>query len=204
MTESFNEDINSSNDANINNFLLIKNALNEIEDSNFDNAIELTNKGIEKYPNYPALLFLHAKALLGKDRNREAEETVRNGAELLGCEPTLEYYLKLIPPAEEETDQVSEPEQDDVNLTELADQLSSAKMDILHGQDETANVGIDAQPIPPGRSLVSETLARIYFSQENYKEAKEIYETLIEIQPEREDYYKRKLSEINTKMGIPS
>ena len=55
-----------------------------------------------------------------------------------------------------------------------------------------------------GRSLVSETLARIYVSQENYKEAREIYETLIEIQPEREDYYKEKLAEINSKTGAVS
>ena len=53
----------------------------------------------------------------------------------------------------------------------------------------------------PLKGLVSETLASIYMNQSNYKEAKAIYRTLIDIQPEREEYFMTKISEINLKMS---
>lgn len=49
----------------------------------------------------------------------------------------------------------------------------------------------------PGKSLVSETLAKIYFNQGNYNEALSIYETLLEIQPEKSDYFKAQIDKIN-------
>ena len=130
----------------------------------------------------------------------------------MGFQDTSEYYLNLIPETDvevstENIDHPSEIEPKPTNnneLLELADKLSNAKMDILQAHDTTADIKRNTEnDSPPSseRSLVSETLARIYFNQENYSEAKEIYETLIQIQPERTDYYQRKLEEIEMKLG---
>ena len=51
-----------------------------------------------------------------------------------------------------------------------------------------------------GKSLVSETLAKIYFNQGNYRQALSIYETLIEIQPEKKDYYEDMIAQIKDKL----
>lgn len=108
-------------------------------------------------------------------------------------------------PIDENTEEISNaPVKDEVDLDELADKLSNAKMDTPRDHEAPATPKKESQQEPtysPGRGLVSETLARIYVSQGNYKEAIEIYETLIEIQPEREDYYEKKLDEIKMKRG---
>jgi len=129
---------------------------------------------------------------------------------------------KVVPQKEEETESVlveeihddktdeivvaSEPEEQDVDLEDLANKLSSAKMDMPRDREAKVQPEKESEPKTSSspRGLVSETLARIYVSQENYKEAIEIYETLIEIQPEREDYYRKKLEEIEMKRGNKS
>lgn len=107
---------------------------------------------------------------------------------------------------EEEEHVVPQPEKKDVDLEELADKLSSAKMDMPRDHDAPVQPKKESEPEPSNspRGLVSETLARIYVSQGNYKEAIEIYETLIEIQPERVDYYRKKLEEIEMRRGNKS
>ena len=96
-----------------------------------------------------------------------------------------------------------QPEKQEVDIEDLANKLSKAKMDMPRDHDVLVQPKKESEPEPSysPRGLVSETLARIYVSQENYKEAIEIYETLIEIQPEREDYYREKLNEIEMKRG---
>lgn len=96
-----------------------------------------------------------------------------------------------------------QPEKQEVDIEDLANKLSKAKMDMPRDHDAPVHPKKESEHEPSysPRGLVSETLARIYVSQENYKEAIEIYETLIEIQPEREDYYREKLNEIEMKRG---
>ncbi len=111
-------------------------------------------------------------------------DTVKSNDNKISEEP-------VVPPTEKE----------DVNLEELANKLSNAKIDMPRDHDAPVQPQKETEPRPSysPRDLVSETLARIYVSQENYKEAIEIYETLIEIQPERKDYYLKKLEEIEVK-----
>ncbi len=88
-------------------------------------------------------------------------------------------------------------------LEELADKLKTAKIEINQENYSKSNDAIQSESeeeFRPLKGLVSETLASIYINQSNYKEAKAIYETLIDIQPEREEYFKTKLSEIESKM----
>lgn len=49
--------------------------------------------------------------------------------------------------------------------------------------------------------VVTETLARIYVSQGNFKGALKIYEKLKELDPERSEYFQDKINEIKTQVG---
>lgn len=186
----------------------------EFKNQNHEKALQILFDGLDKFPNYPAAHILIGKIRLEQNQNTEAEDAIKKGLELLSFQPTSNHYLTMIPKIEINvvSEQVEELEveeniEQNEDLAELADKLSTAKMDVPYLSEE--KVESDKERTKPSqsysnRSLVSETLARIYISQENYKEAKEIYETLIEIQPERKDYYKRKLAEINSKTGAVS
>ena len=217
------------NNSNLNNETLFftRFAENEINNGNVEKAIDILQNGIHKFSNYPSSYLLYGEALLTIGKVHEAKNAFQTGIDLIGFQDTSDYYLNLIPDTDEnippeniEVPPVNEdnslenvdalaeienkPAENENELVELADQLSNAKMDIPHTQSAPPEIKKDVEndsSFSPGRSLVSETLARIYFSQENYSEAKEIYETLIQIQPEREDYYQRKLEEIEMKIG---
>lgn len=219
--------MDSNFDSNSDTLLFTRLAENEINNDRVEEAIDILKIGIQNFPNYPSSYFLYGKALLTIGNIDEAKNAFTSGINLIGFQDTSDYYLSLIPETVDDTlhkntnlptvnkdvtfenvDASSEIESNRAdnqnNLIELADQLSNAKMDIPHVENHSTELKKDTEKDSPnsaGRSLVSETLARIYFSQENYNEAKEIYETLIEIQPEREDYYQRKLEEIDLKIG---
>ena len=134
---------------------------------------------------------------------------MQTGIDFLGFQDTADYYINLIPKFDaplivQEAEEIK-VEKDD--LLVLADKLKNAKMDVQHINESSTHTPKETGNTPsrsPDRGLVSETLARIYFSQENYNEAKEIYEKLIQIQPEREDYYRDKLAEIDMQLGPKS
>ena len=93
---------------------------------------------------------------------------------------------------------------EEVNALEnLENKLKTAKIELdpetdFEPKDEgESKSGDEYKPL---KGLVSETLASIYINQSNYNEAKAIYETLIDIQPEREEYFQYKLSEIDSRM----
>ena len=223
MAEIIDNNSNSNNDTLP--FTIL--AENEINNGNTEKAIDILNNGIQNFSNYPSSYLLYGEALLTIGKVHEAKDAFKTGTDLLGFQDTTDYYMNLIPETDEDTPpeitEVSQidkdislenvdapaeienkPAENENELVELADQLSNARMDIPHAQVTPTEIKKDTEndsPLSPGRSLVSETLARIYFSQENYSEAKEIYETLIEIQPEREDYYRNKLEEIEMKLG---
>ena len=101
---------------------------------------------------------------------------------------------------------VNEKEQgkfEDEQLEELADKLKVAKIEVDYSTtnpNQDSNTKEETTEFKPLKGLVSETLASIYFEQSNYKEAKAIYETLIDIQPERKDYFNKKIAEVVSKM----
>ncbi len=58
------------------------------------------------------------------------------------------------------------------------------------GKDEEFEVIVeDKDPEGVNREIVSETLARIYIEQQHYARAKEVYEKLILLNPEKSNYF---------------
>ncbi len=177
-------------------------ASDAIENGNFGEAISILEQGLELFDNYPTAYFLLGKALQKIEKPEEAEKCIEKGELLLSefsnHSATSEVYNNDNV-TEEIIEETAELEDDSDDLEELADRLKVAKIEVNHDEPVVIpeeNTG-DFKPL---KGLVSETLANIYFNQANYKEAKAIYETLVEIQPERKDYFEKRIAEVESHM----
>ena len=180
-------------------------ASDEIEKFNYDNAITILQDGIELFENYPTPYFLLGKVLLKIGNVEESGECFKKGNLLLNNYQTLKYYQNEN--FEKSENKIEQPIVEKSNATDelenLAEVLKTAKINVNIDEDFSNEVPIlpkEHDSFLPPKGLVSETLASIYFDQSNYREAKAIYETLIEIQPEREEHFKSKIADINSRM----
>jgi tetratricopeptide (TPR) repeat protein len=86
----------------------------------------------------------------------------------------------------------------DERLEELAREISSAKI-----SEQMGETFIDNQPskkISESHIIISDTLAKIYTAQGEYKEAIEIYGQLRQKNPEKLEYYNQKIEELKAKL----
>lgn len=86
----------------------------------------------------------------------------------------------------------------DDHLAEIAKKISSARM-----KEPTDDFKYDPpikESLGDSSMIVSETLARIYVTQGEYREALEIYRKLIQKSPSKREYYQQKIREIQTKI----
>ncbi|MFH1194201.1 MAG: hypothetical protein V1720_00735 [bacterium] len=194
----------------------------EIEKNNIHRSIEILEWGMKKFPEYPTAYFIYSKALALGGRISEAKEQVKLGCEIIESDETLEFYLTEIEEIKKSVTDLSvsrrkaffpegvlenisnkpdlnakrQEDESGINeLSSLADKLRKAKMPILSSEiaDEPniGDFGFNEQVI------VSETLAGIYYAQGNLPEAKSIYEKLTHTQPEKADFFRRKIDDIN-------
>jgi tetratricopeptide (TPR) repeat protein len=185
-------------------------------------AISILENGLKYYPDHPLALILMGKALhiIGKDE--EADKIIKQSGELLNSEQTYDYYMKslnlpdkrfslfdlsrgsfFVKSIDEENASESLPEESknnpvsvDDKLGELAEEIMTAKIkrnnDITDTETKENNFTADKS------KLASETLANIYLSQSQKSEAIKVYETLIERNPEKKEYYLVKISAIKS------
>jgi tetratricopeptide (TPR) repeat protein len=185
--------------------LFVRIASDEMEKNHFEDAISILQNGIELYENYPTPYFLLGKIFLKNGDIVEAEECFQKGNSLLNCSKTLNYYKNVNSEIIEDSvyQSVNENKIDSDELEELANVLKSAKIKVNLDEDFSfveSSLPKEADNFLPPKGLVSETLASIYFDQSNYREAKAIYETLIDIQPQRAEHFQKRIAEINSRM----
>ena len=181
-------------------------ASDAINDGDYEKALLILENGIEQFDDYPTPFFLMGDLLIKMGKIVEAKIAFKKGDAILNNSSTLNYYLNINPDIKGtvDTDIDPDPSANKVDaLEKLEDKLQTAKIEIKH--DDYSNADDpkqreSAEEFKPLKGLVSETLASIYLNQSNYKEAKAIYETLIDIHPERELYFMSKLSEIELKI----
>jgi len=174
-------------------------AYDAMNNGDYEEAILILQRGIELFENYPTAYFLLGKALQKVYRDEEADEFFKKGNSLLTGSSAFDYYSNSL----HEVGKEEMPTSDTDELQELADVLQTAKIEVNY-EETNPPFENENEEFKPLKGLVSETLATIYFDQANYKEAKAIYDTLIEIQPEREHYYRTKIFEIESKMRTQS
>lgn len=152
---------------------------------------ETVNYYLEKIENIPADKSsgsLKNKITFFEENYRVEDELKTVQAE----EPKFESTV-----GEKEKTSVSE-----LNLDKLAKELSNATIkpsEELVDESEIEEIQDNDMEFP-GKSLVSETLAKIYFNQGNYREALSIYETLVDIQPAKKEYYSQKILQIKKQL----
>jgi predicted negative regulator of RcsB-dependent stress response len=190
---------------NSKSLLFARVASDAIKDGEYEKALSILETGIEHFDEYPTPFFLLGDLLIKLGNIAEAKIAFKKGNALLNNASTLNYYLNLRPDIIVDSDASVEPElsENPDDLVELADKLQAAKIEIKqenYSKTEDAIQRESEEEFKPLKGLVSETLASIYINQANYKEAKAIYETLIDIHPERELYFMSKLSEIELKI----
>lgn len=204
--------------------LFARAAYQELEAKNYDQALEIIESGIELYPNYATGYIVYALALTRTGNTELALQALDKGCELIDSEETRKYYRKLIDeiadrkvsPTEsrrvsffdesldeekeeaEEKEEETEPEEDE--LEQLAKEINDAKMPEMDDSDEDVKVGGSNFSFNSNQ-FISETLAGIYYAQGNFEEAKYVYGKLIEMQPEKEEYFKQKIAEIDANKG---
>ncbi|MDH7604626.1 MAG: hypothetical protein QHH13_06985 [Melioribacter sp.] len=179
-----------------------------IEEGNIADAVKIIEKGLDKFPRYPSAYFILAIAKAYNGNETEALELVNRGNSFINSDETKEFYSTKIKKIVEERNSLKEVKKKAIwheskvdidnsieeQLDILAEQLSKAR--ISYVPDDNLQTELEV-PEYTGKKIVSETLARIYESQKNFKEAILIYKELMKLYPEKSEYYKTKIKEIS-------
>jgi tetratricopeptide (TPR) repeat protein len=225
--EIFNDKVNLIYEYNNKSPLFVRMANTELENNNIDQAIFILEEGTKIYPHYAAAYLLLGKAniLIGNYPN--AYKYIKKGSDLIHSKKTYDYYLKelenikkqrslflgssrnvFLPDNEvspglldkeilnEKMDETSRSVDD--SLDQIAKEISSARI------PEMREGEISQAFLPDNDSgsnlIVSETLAKIYISQGELSDAIEVYKKLIVKDPQKEEYYKRKIDQLKSEL----
>jgi tetratricopeptide (TPR) repeat protein len=87
----------------------------------------------------------------------------------------------------------------DERLEQLAEEISKAKLSPSYNNASSENELFEN--LSGENLIVSETLAKIYYAQNEYEEAIKVYKKLINKDASKYDYYIEKINEIRTKLS---
>ena len=168
--------------------LSLRLAAKKYEDQNYAESAELLERYLEKFPtNIPAQILLSKTyAQLGK--YHQAVQHLKSASESIHSPSTFDFYLK-------EIEAIQRGEK--IGFTE-----DSSKPVELKIPYETTEVDFTQTNKTKSyeHSLVSETLAKIYISQGEFKEAISIYEKLTERKPENKEKYLHSIEELKSRL----
>ncbi len=182
--------------------LLTYMASKEIEAKNYSKAVELLAKAVEKYPYHLTARLLYVIALAHNNEFEKAKEILQNSDDLLNNPSTLIYYNNRIDKIKRENEGVSFNLDETVNevlddsFVEPEEYNSETEFDLLSEISDGNSSSLQNETIRDN-SIITETLAEIYASQENYNEALQIFDKLKIIKPELKEKYDLRISEIN-------
>ena len=229
-TEIFNNKVSLIYEYDKRSPLFVRTANMEIEQNNIDKAIEILNEGIEQYPQYSTAYLILSKAYTLAGNYPMALKNIRKGSDLIHSKKTYDYYLKELENIKKQRSlfenntrnifmvdtNVSEKTQEpdlfitekkvseskpvsvDDRLDQIAKEISTAKIPEVNKPAATANELL--ANISNRSMIVSETLAKIYITQGEYKEAIEVYKKLILKDSEKKEYYLQKISELESEL----
>ena len=191
----------------------------ELENNNHDLAIEILEEGLRESPDFPTPYFILGKIYSSKEEYSKALKCFKKGSELIGSIKTYEFYLRELENlrrvktplemrgfdnlhSESKRDELpdSEDKSDfEDNLNELAEKISHAKMPAI--ADENKQSDFEAKDFSDSSLIVSETLAKIYVAQGEFREAIAVYEKLSQKNPGKEEYFSQKIAELKSKLS---
>lgn len=180
--------------------LITYKAARELEAGNYKRALQLLKTSLEKYPFYPTTYFMLATALAENKEIDKAKEMLNRADKLFNEKGTKDFYLNLIEKMRLEAEGINLGIEETVNevLNDSfleSEELNSDDMDFDISSNELREAEVK-ELNGDESSIVTETLAEIYASQNNYGEAIEIYEKLLLAKPEKEEKIKKRISEL--------
>lgn len=132
--------------------------------------------------------------MLAEPEEPVIDEPVEEIDELEKLASELENAKMPVPEPEPAEDLI----EDDLSIDEdfLSDEFDDMELEPYEPEEEP-----EPEPEKKDKEIVSETLAGIYFAQGNYEEALTIYEKLLIFQPEKSEFFKKRIDEIKEQLS---
>ncbi|MBK8944042.1 MAG: hypothetical protein IPM32_02120 [Ignavibacteriae bacterium] len=176
--------------------LIVYEASKELDKKNFQKALDLLEKASQKFPYHPTVFFLKAVADAYNNQFELSKQNLLKGDNLLNDKKTLDFYHQLVENIRLKKDYINlylENSQNNFFYKSVIDNNDFDSSQIIPDENINSNENdFDNEPI------VTETLAEIYASQENYYEALEIFEKLKIVKPELTEKFENRIIEIKT------
>ena len=195
----------SSYSSNNESPLLVYKAWLEIEEKNFNKALLILAEAIKKFPFYPTAYFIYAMAFAHNREITLAKEMISKGDSLLGEHSTADYYYQLIENISKDEEEQKPIFEDTINeiLNEtFLDQNIYADIEDIELFNEVEDLKLDKANFnqPNKIPIITETMAEIYFSQNKFEEAIDVYTKLIDLKPEQSNKFNQRIFEIQNKI----
>lgn len=224
--DAFNQKVSLIYEYNNKSPLFARVAENEIEKNNADEAIKILNEGLNNHPDFSVAYFLLSKAHTIKGNYGQALKFVKKGSELIHSPKTFDYYLREIDaikkqrqlfnvsrwadsandnfssfnPAQVNKTKSNEPSESIENtLNRLTKEIDGATKSIKEAKKKIEDTSV--KEYSNSDFIVSETLAKIYITQGEFKEAISVYKKLKQKNPEKESYFNTKIEELKTMLS---
>jgi len=155
---------------------------------NYDESAALLETYLGKYPFDSAAQILLSKTYAQLGKYHQAVQCLKSAVSTIHSPKTFDFYLK-------EIDDIQR--RDKVVFDTTLSQTPNYKISDDFSQKEITPTD---EPKSYDTMLVSETLAKIYVSQGELKEAIKIYEKLIERKPENREKYLQSIEELKSRL----
>lgn len=224
--DAFNQKVSLIYEYNNRSPLFARVADNEIEKNNIDSAIKILTEGLTNHPDFSVAYFLLGKAHTIKGNYGQALKCIKKGSELIHSPKTFDYYLREIDAIKKQRQlfnvsrwaeasnenqiQQTQIQQAPVKQVKTSESIEETLNKLTAEIEGTSQVIKEAkQKIEENRVkeysnndfIVSETLAKIYITQGEFKEAISVYKKLKQKNPEKESYFDSKIAELKAKLS---
>ena len=151
-------------------------------------SAQLLERHLEKFPTDTSAQILLCKTYAQLGKYHQAVQHLKSASDIIHSPKTFDFYLQ-------EIESIQRREKTIYNI----DDLKHADVKIPF-ETHDGNLTPADEPKTYETLLVSETLAKIYISQGELKEAIKIYEKLIERKPENKEKYLHSIEELKSRL----
>jgi tetratricopeptide (TPR) repeat protein len=197
-------------------FLLAADQL--LKNNELKSALSILENGVKNFPDHPLAFILLAKLNFKLGDPENAEFYLKRFSELLNNVRTLTFYRKEFNLSDKKSspfdlsrgnifinssDDIFKDDIGEVSTDSVDDRLSQIATELMKRRTEKPDESSSVTPVqkeylPDKSRLASETFANIYISQGKTEEAIEIYELLLQRNPDKQDYFLRKIEELRS------
>lgn len=225
--DAFNQKVSLIYEYNNKSPLFARVAENEIERNNIDEAIRILTEGLINHPDFSVAYFLLSKAHTIKGNYGQALKFVKKGSELIHSPKTFDHYLREIDAIKKQRQLFNVSRWAD-SANQQFSSFTSAAADKSQSEKPsqsieetlnklTAEIAGVTQTVKEAKKkieeskqkdfsnndfIVSETLAKIYTTQGEFKEAISVYKKLKVKHPDKETYFDSKITELKAKLSV--